>query len=269
MFDSHIHTIHSHDSEQTLVELCEEAIEKGVKGITVTDHVMTRDFDKLNTLPHFQTLFPDVEATRALYGDRVKLLCGVEISEMLDDMEKYDLIVSLGDYDVILGSVHYVGTDMMPYAKIDFGTRSQQELTDYLNQYFTDVTRMLEHADFDILCHLTCPLRYMIGRYKCKVGWREFEPQILSILKKVIERNISLEINTAGYTDETGYHSLPDKDILQIYYELGGRMLTLGSDSHRNRAVARNFEAVKETLRTIGFEYYCYYEKRKPVQVPL
>jgi len=269
MFDSHIHSNHSFDSEQTLAELCQEAIEKGIRGITITDHVMTRRFDELHTLEGFQTLFPDAEATRAIYGDRVKLLCGVEFSEMLDDPAKYDLILSLGEYDAVLGSVHYVGDGNAAYAKIDFSSYSGQELMDYLTRYFADVKKILEYANFDVLCHLTCPLRYMVGRYNCSINWRPFTSEIREILKIVVEKGIALEINTAGYTDEEGYHHLPDAEILRMYYDLGGRLLTLGSDSHRNRAVGRGFAEAKEMLKSIGFEYYCYFEKRKPVKVPL
>lgn len=269
MFDSHIHSIHSFDSEQTLSELCEEAIEKGIRGITITDHVMTRRFDELHTLEGFQTLFPDAEATRAIYGDRVRLFCGVEFSEMLDDMEKYHQILSLGDYDVVLGSVHQVGNGNAAYAKIDFSDYSTDELLNYLAQYFKDVKTMLEQADFDVLCHLTCPLRYMVGRYGCKVNWKPFRSEILDILKTAIQKKVALEINTAGYTDEEGYHHLPDAEILRMYYDLGGRLLTLGSDSHRNRALGRGFAEVKEMLKRIGFQYYCYFEKRKPVAVEI
>lgn len=270
MYDSHIHSNHSFDSEQTISELCEEAIEKGMSGITVTDHVMVRVFDKLNTLDGFQTLFSDIEANRARYGAKLKLLCGFEISEILDDPSKYELIRSLGEFDVILGSVHYVGSDALAYAKIDFSESfSRQNLLDYLSQYFADVQEMILHTDIDVVCHLTCPLRYMVGRYQCDMTWKEFEPQIRQILQLIVEKDLALEINTAGYTDSEGYHTLPDSTILTMYYKMGGRKLTLGSDSHRNRAIGRGFQAIKEELRKIGFDHYCYFEKRKAINIPL
>lgn len=270
MYDSHIHSSHSFDSEQTITELCQEAIEKGLKGITITDHVMVRTFDQLNILPGFLTLFSDIEHNRALFKDRLKLLCGFEISELLDDPTKYDQILALGDYDVILGSVHYVGSDAIAYSKIHFDQcNSRQYLMDYLQQYFADVKEMILRTDIDVVCHLTCPLRYMVGVYKCDMSWKPFEPQIREILQLIIDKDLAMEINSAGYADEEGFHSLPDRTILKMYYDMGGRKLTLGSDSHRNRALGRRFAEIKEDLRQIGFDHYCYFEKRQAVNVPL
>ena len=270
MYDSHIHSSHSFDSEQTITELCREAIEKGMNGITITDHVMVRTFEKLNTLRGFETLFADIEHNLTLFKDQLKLLCGFEISEILDDPSRYDQILSLGKYDVILGSVHYVGSDSVAYSKIRFDEHCDpQYLRDYLRQYFADVKEMILHTDIDVVCHLTCPLRYMVGVYKCDMSWKEFEPQIREILQLIIEKDLAMEINTAGYTDAEGFHSLPDHTILTMYYKMGGRKLTLGSDSHRNRAVGRRFSELKEDLRQIGFDHYCYFEKRQAVNVPL
>jgi histidinol-phosphatase (PHP family) len=136
-----------------------------------------------------------------------------------------------------------------------------------LQRYFHDVDRLLDVASFDVLAHLTCPLRYIIGRYKNSVNLEAFKEQIVKILRKLISKNIALEVNASGYSDENGYHFLPDADILKMYYDMGGRLLTLGSDCHRNQRIAVNFDQVIDLLKQIGFKYYCYYEKRRPIKV--
>lgn len=270
LYDCHIHSIHSHDSVQTLDEVCEEAIEKGVKGIAITDHVDFRYFDVRDNLNRIKQLIPDVQKAKEKYEDRLKVFCGVELGEYFDSPHKLDKIMSLAEYDVVLGSVHRVGEDMSAYAKLEFDSSySDEALYGYLAHYFDDVEYLATYGSFDVLTHLTCPLRYMVRRYKRNVNWKPFSEQIKRILSIIINRNIALEVNTAGYDDEQGYHPLPDREILQMYYDLGGRLLTLGSDSHRNRCVANRFDEAIEIIKAVGFEHYCYFENRKPVKISI
>ena len=54
---------------------------------------------------------------------------------------------------------------------------------------------------------------------------------IEKILKEVISRGIGLEINGSGYSNKVG-EPYPGKKVLDLYRNLGGEVMTVGSDSH-------------------------------------
>ena len=130
---------------------------------------------------------------------------------------------------------------------------------------------MIETCDIDVVCHLTCPLRYVMLKYGRTVDIALFYPQIEEILELVIKKDLALEINTSGFSVREGEKSIlmPSEDILKMYFDLGGRKITLGSDAHVSERVANGFDEVAEILKTVGFKFYCYFEKRKAVEVSL
>lgn len=95
-------------------------------------------------------------------------------------------------YDVVVGSVHavkYEGRDM-PYSKIVFSEIDREMIYDYMDCYFDDMLRMIREHDFDILAHMTCPLRYINGKYHCGVTLERYEDKIKTILAEIIKRGL-------------------------------------------------------------------------------
>ena len=77
-------------------------------------------------------------------------------------------------------------------------------------------------------------------------------PDILdAVLKTLIEKQIGLECNTAGFKYGLG-HPNPTEEILRRYRELGGELLTLGSDAHQPKHLAYDFARAGELLKTCG-----------------
>jgi len=277
MFDSHIHSKNSPDSKQTLDEICLAAIEKGVKGIAITDHanmdlLSARFFGEIDNYQNIKNSIEDIYAAREKYKDKLQIFAGVEIGEYLHAPKESERILQMADYDIILGSVHYVKAAKwdLAYSKVVFDeTVSEEEVTEYIRLYFEEMQEMIDKLDFDVLAHLTCPLRYINGRYKRNYDISGFYDTIKEILQKIIDKNIGLEVNTAGLMPafETGL--CPEEEILKLYYDLGGRTITLGSDAHRSVNIILGFEEAIEILKKIGFEYYCYYKKRQAKKVSI
>ena len=123
------------------------------------------------------------------------------------------------------------------------------------------LSKTIDQCDFDVLAHITCPVRYMTHRYKRKTDVMPFEAKIREILQKVIDRGIALEYNTAGFQQLD--------DVFALYRSMGGTRITLGSDAHQCTYIAGGFAATAEKLRTMGFEHYCYYQNRTAHKVKL
>ena len=87
-------------------------------------------------------------------------------------------------------------------------------------------------------------------------------------LNTIIEHDLALEINTAGYKYGLGQPN-PQADILARYLELGGEKITIGADAHKPEHIAYDFKKAEELLNTLGFKYYTVFKKRQPVMLPL
>ena len=135
-------------------------------------------------------------------------------------------------------------------------------LDNYIKTYFDEVMIMLKQVDFDIMAHLTCPFRYIIGKYKVDVDIRKYETQIDNILDYIVEHSILMEINTSGIN--SFYNSfMPDEWIIQKFKKKGGYLVTLGSDAHTSDRVANGFEEAINLLKKYDFDGYYYFEKRQ------
>ena len=271
MFDSHVHSHHSHDSKQSVEEICQAAIEKGLKGVAVTDHVDMWFLEERFTVREIKKCIENVRVMKEKYRDQIKLLQGIEIAETDYEENVAKEILEFTDYDVVIGSVHCVEFEDYRdgYSVYPFGApTSDARILAFLKLYFDRLRTMVDKMDFDVLAHLNCPLRYINGKYKRGIDDKLFSEQIDAILLAIIQKGVALEINTSGVGDYYG-DWLPGEWIVARYYALGGRLVTIGSDAHAGAMIGNAFEATKEMLRRIGFSEYHYYEKRKPIAVGL
>ena len=269
LYDSHLHTEHSPDSVQPLEEICETAIRRGLRGIAVTDHAELWHLEEQHTFREIAASAAEAKAADARYEGRLRVFTGIEIAEAQDDPENAAKLLNLADYDVALASCHSVAFDRWSasyfFADIPFDTETvpEETLREFLDAYFQKILRMAQSDDYDVLTHLTCPLRYINGKYHRNRDLRPWRDIIDEILRTVIRRGKALELNTSGIH---GYYGkwMPDEEILQRYYDFGGRLLTLASDAHTADRVGNAFREAEELLQSIGFPRYCYYEHRQP-----
>lgn len=268
MYDLHIHSNNSHDSNQSLDEICMTAIEKGLKGIAICDHDDVCFSKELNTPLHIKKCIEDVKNARKKYGDKIKILQGVEMAEYLTDPEEGEKTLSLCNYDVILGSVHTVCFDEFTdsYSRIDFSNITKERILTFMNLYFDKMLEMTEKTDFDILTHINCPMRYINGKYNRNINIMEFKSKISEILELIIKKDIALEINTSGYSPNMD-GLMPNKEIISLYKDLGGKLISLGSDAHAVQNIGKGFNETSEFLITEGFRSYVYFEDRKPHEI--
>lgn len=265
-YDSHVHSQYSDDSEQTFAEIYHAAVKRGLRGLTVTDHANLSIIEEDRTFESITASAQEAKNANRCFGNEVRIFCGVEVSEHFDDMNNTNQLLHLADYDVVIGSVHRIefGGWKDFYSKIVFDESFHtEELYGYMGRYFEYLLRVAEQADYDILAHLTCPLRYINGKYHRGLRLEPYREVIDEILHCVLRRNKSLEVNTSGIRGM--YDNLmPDRSIIQRYFDIGGRLITLGSDAHTPSRVGNAFEETVNLLSKIGFHGYYHYEHRQP-----
>lgn len=265
LFNCHSHTLFSHDGKGTPEENCITAGKLGLTGFAVTDHLdVEYAYDSL-VFDRISESFRETKRCQEKYKDSLIVSCGVEIGEAIYDSAFAKRVIDSFGWDMILGSVHAVRIKNldMPFSIIDFRNFTDDEIHRYITQYFSDMNEMLDTQDLDVLCHLTVVLRYIVYKYKKNVDISLYYPVITEILQKVIKRDIALEINTSGIKD--GY-LMPDKDILRLYKSLGGKRLTIGSDSHSPENLTNGLSQAAKTIKAEGFDTLTYYIDRKSVE---
>lgn len=266
--DMHTHSENSHDSVCKIDDMRKAQAQKNTDIFAVCDHFDTDSYKDYDVFSPIEKAYETVCKLNENQKE-TKILSGIEISEGFWHKNVYEKAHKLVDYDVIIGSVHLVKYPghTIAYSKIDFSKLDIKTVEDYLDSYFNDVLTMTEEIDFDILAHLNCPLRYIKGKYNLNPNMKKYEEKIEKILKNIIKRNSALEVNTSSY-DLLGT-SMPSTDILSLYKNLGGELITLGSDAHTPEDASANFDKALEEIRKIGFKNILYYQKRKPVKIKI
>lgn len=261
--DSHTHSLHSFDGSDSVESLVESAVNKGVKVLAVTDHCDI-DGDDIDADKICGGELADLDACAARYGGRIKLLRGIELGQGIYRREESERLLDKYGFDFVLGSIHNL------YKTEDFYFLDYKNIDVYelLSRYFDALQELCDWGRFDSLAHLTYPLRYICGRDGIEVDLGAFADKIDSIFLSLIKNGKALELNTSGLFQELG-DTMPGIDCIKRYRELGGKYLTVGSDSHKADRIAQGIETGLEIALECGFEQITYFENRQPVLIDI
>lgn len=269
--DSHIHSEFSSDSSAPLDSIIQKAIQLGIPKICLTDH-HDIDFpinpeDGFDFQLDFDSYFAAINEIRHRYGDRIDVRSGVELGLMntvagkaRDIADKYK-----NELDFIIGSSHLVrGLD--PYYPAYYEGRTEIEgIRDYFESILDNVTLI---DDFDVYGHLDYVVRYCPSGEKI-FRMSDYKEVFEQIFKKIIPKGKGIEINTGSLYKNMSY-AHPHMDILKLYKDMGGEIITVGSDAHKPEYLCYDFETyARDALASLGYKYYCTFKNRKPEFNPL
>ena len=268
--DSHLHCMFSSDSNTPMEEMILTAIELELSAICMTDHY-DMDFPVTEEGMDFyldtDAYLAEFSHLKEQYKDKINLYIGVELGIMPSLGQKLPAYLAryADAFDFVIGSTHIVdGFD--PYNPLYYGSFSDER--DGMRRYLEVNLSNLETFDgMDTFAHLDYAVRYAPHKDEFYIPSDHFD--IIDIcLKKLIQKGISLEFNTAGLKYGMKQAN-PHIDILKRYRELGGELITIGSDGHQPKHMAWDFKTGEEILKTAGFTYYAFYQKREPVMLKL
>jgi len=266
LVDMHTHSEHSHDSVCPIGDMAKAQQQKGMYGFGVTDHLDMHKWELEDVSSNIYDSVVEVEKL-CIENDYIRILSGVEIGEGIWYTQGTEKVLKRCNYDVVIGSVHTVQYKQynIPYSVIDFSIWAVEEIYAYIDCYLNDVLCTIQEIPCDIMAHLFCPLRYINEKYGFNIDARVFEDKVRTILKTIIQRGIALEVNTSQMSED-GNDCFQQEWVLSIYKELGGFLITLGSDAHGTENAAREFDQAIALLRKLGFRNCFYYEKRRSIQ---
>ncbi|OPJ63598.1 histidinol phosphate phosphatase [Clostridium oryzae] len=250
MFDTHIHTEFSTDSEMKIEEAIAAANEEDI-GITLTDHMDTNH-------PKPGMFVFDVDEYFAKYNKYRddKLLLGIEIGLSLEFLKKNEEIANNNSFDYVIGAIHFLDGYDLYFSEAYNGKTREQAFNKYLDSMYQNVKR----ADFiDTLAHIDYICRYAIYEDK-ELHYEEYQEKIDAILKLVIDKGIVLELNTRRLNDRMAIDNL--LKIYKVYRSFGGKYVTLASDAHVKENIGAYFATAQDMCRTIGLNIV-YFKNRK------
>lgn len=259
--DFHVHTSFSSDSEERLESAVAAAVQKGLKTLCITEH-MDMDYPTgefaLDAARYQKELF----RVKQLYSDRIELLFGVELGVMDYLAPRLYEFASAYPFDFIIGSSHLVdGAD--PYYPEYFDKFGDSE---GIRRYFQSILDNISaFDDFDVYGHLDYVVRYSKAMTYNPL---DFWDMLDEILRKLISMGKGIELNTAGLKYGLAF-AHPHPQVLKRYRELGGEIITVGSDAHMGANIAYAFDKAEEILKAAGFVYRAVFCGRKAEFVKL
>lgn len=258
--DYHIHSQFSTDSKMTLKEICKTAIDIGLEEIAITDH---HDIDYQDDSIEFSIdkdeYLYELEKYQQRYKDELKIKKGIEMGLQLDILDECDQYLN-DDFDFIIASFHTADKADLHTGDF-FKDYSQWEA--YLSYLETVLKTVKKYDNYSVLGHLDIIRRY--GNFDNAPDLMD-NPTAVSIieeiLKIVIRKDKGLEVNTSGYRID-GENPMPSFEILKLYKELGGKILTIGSDSHSTDQLTIKFDYTINKLKEIGFKELSTFDSMK------
>lgn len=269
--DYHVHTAFSDDSIYPMEKVIQDAITMKMDEICFTEHVdygIKVDWDSGQKIiyrgnePMANADYPEymkaIQAMKEKYGHQITIKTGLEFGMQTHTISQFQKLFDRYDFDFIILSIHQVHDKEFWNQEFQKG-KTQKEYNEEYYKEMLDVIR--QYKDYSVLGHMD-----LINRYDNQ-GIYPFEKVklwIQAILEQVIADGKGIEINTSskryGLKDTT-----PSRQILELYKDLGGTILTIGSDSHKPEHLGAHIQDSKKMLQEIGFKQYCTFDHMNPV----
>lgn len=271
LMDCHTHTCCSPDSSAQLGDMLRQADSLGMTAFAITDHIeLCRFFsqsfygakprnaeDFFDYGARYETSVQACTLAKDLYGGNMRLICGIEMGEPNADPALAESLLQDKRLDFVIASLHEL-PDMLDFYFLEYDSENAPGL---LDRYFETILQICQWGKFDVLGHLTYPLRYMINAGITDISpWKEC---IAESYRAIIRNGKGIELNTSGYRQVYG-RPFPDRELLQLYRDLGGTILTLGSDAHCPKDVGGGIEQGTALAKSVGFEKVCYFLRHEP-----
>ena len=250
--DAHLHTNLSHDSDVPIDVYCAEAVVRGIPEIAITDHV---DFDPRapdHSFASFATREREVREAAARWADRgLRVLFGIEVTyeshreaEIRDHLARHP-------YDYAIGSVHVMAYSPYTDGRVA-GWVAGRSFDEIIAPYFAEVEAAIRSELFDTIGHLDYVKKYLVDHVPPSAFAARpdvYEP----LLRALVETGTGLEVNASGLRQAPG-ETYPAPWAVARFQELGGEVVTAGSDAHRASHFAFGLARAYEIAAAAGFE---------------
>jgi len=259
MYDFHVHSNFSGDCKYSMEEMVQGAINLGVKELSFTDHV---DFDYGNNEVDFifniDDYFKEIKRIREKYFKQIKILSGIELGMQPHLCNKIDELIPLESFDFKIMSLHTAKGKELHEGDFYMNRSPKEAYNDYYDELLTNLNLF---NNFEIIGHLNLIDRY-VKYMDASLKLENYLDLIKKVLSKIIDMGKGIEVNTSGI--RYGVNSFhPTVEILKHYKDLGGEIITFGSDAHKPDDICFAYNEVITLLRDLGFKYLTLFQNSK------
>ncbi|TAH68157.1 MAG: histidinol-phosphatase HisJ family protein [Anaerolineaceae bacterium] len=263
--DFHVHSNFSSDCKASMEEMINQGIRQGLKTLCFTDHM---DFDYPSIYSYsfgmeIEDYLKELRLMKEKYESQIEILTGIELGIQPHVTNQMETLINKYPFDFIIGSVHVVDK-VDPYYPEYWEKRSEEE---GILRWFEAMNEGYKSFQgFHVCGHIDYIVRYAPSS---KVKYNEYSYAFYSdvldeILKTLLKYGKGIEVNSSGFKYGLG-HPHPKTEILERYKELGGEIITIGSDAHQPEHLCYDFDLVASLLKEIGYRYYTIFKEGKPI----
>ena len=267
LWDNHMHSWFSGDSDTDPLEMIKAAKSRGLRGLTFTDHLDLHypkeyGFFDLDVEDYFTKQH---QTALDISDENFTVLTGIEVGIQEIAAKENDTIVETYPFDFVIGSTHLIyGQD--PYFPGTWENVDPQKLmTTYYECILDNINSFL---NFDSVGHLDYAFRYSPDPVFKNNTYEPYKEVVDAILEKLVKNDKALEVNTAAFRKGMNNPN-PAASIIKRYHDLGGKLITIGADAHVPEDVAADFDKVPSILKECGFNEFAVFKNRKPELYPL
>ena len=261
--DYHTHTHYSFDGMGDPEEMCRCAVELGLQELAFTDHMDIFTVHSYDYILNCRELYPELLACREKWADKLRVVIGAELGQpMANPAAAGAFLQDHPELDFVIGSIHQMENDLDVY----YYNFRRRDPRDVYNHYLDWLLDLAENYDYDVIGHITYPLRYM-GEAGFSLDISPFMEKIEHLFQIIIRRDKGIELNVSGFRQSI-QTTMPTPKLLKFYHDCGGRILTIGSDAHASGDVGAYIRVGQEIARESGFTSLASYSKRVPTLRP-
>ena len=264
--DFHIHSNCSSDGFDTMLDMARASGERGVAVVCFTDHCDLDHYTTGKPDPNCFDYWPGAleqyrEAREAgLTLPEVRI--GIELGEACHDAGRAAEIAGTPELDFVLGSLHSIRGECdfycLPY-------ESREHCVDLMHRYLAELTETAALPFVDVIAHIGYTRRYMMkAGFDVRADMASFGDELDLLLRTAVENGTGIEVNTSGLRNALIGETIPGFDVVRRYRELGGEIITLGSDAHMVSDAGGGLREGLELIRNAGFRYITGFKNRKP-----
>ncbi len=248
--DLHMHSTYSLDGNNTIAELCEQAIQVGIdpdRRHRPRRMAAAREHQR----PDFDRYFDEVRTCQARFAPRgLTLLSGLELGNPHEHRAEVDVLLASYNFDVVIGSMHWLAGQNIHYTRCFDG----HDVYDVYARYFGEIAQIAATVECDIIAHFDRIFWPGTSRFGPPQIER-IETPVRDAMRALAEHGRVLELNTRFLTHEPGWNDTLET-VLRWYREAGGRWVAVNSDAHRTAEIGRNRTIAQQLIEAAGCTPY-------------
>lgn len=259
--DLHAHTCFSFDGapEATVTAMCESALQRGLSHLALTDHCdINGEIEGLYAVLDKEAVFAAIAQAKKNFEGRLTVLFGIELGQATQYPRQAAALLAEYPYDIVLGSLHnlagapdfyYMSMRDAKIPAVQFADLSDAAISALFDRVLDESMELLDFDGIHVLTHLTYMHRY-VKRAGRDMDFTPFESKLKRLFAKMIQKSVALELNTSSIGAGV---PVPTLEILRLYHDCGGRLITVGSDAHHPDRIAAHFNDACRMLTACGF----------------